>query len=78
MLAGVSVGLGVATGGKDQTPIAATGLDPLCAPLASDWLARVGRSTHGAPPRTASVEGFPSSAADWAALVAQALFQALG
>lgn len=75
MLAGFFVGLGGATGEKDQTTIATTRLELLELPLATDWLARVGRSTRGAPPRAADEEGRPISADDWAALNAHPQFR---
>ncbi len=78
MLAGFFVGLGGATGEKDQTTIAATRLDLLELPLAKDWLARVGRSTRGAPPRAADAEGRPINTADWAALNAHRQFREVG
>jgi len=51
MLAGFHVGFGGATGEKDQTTIAATHRELLAQPLGADWLARVERSTRGAPLR---------------------------
>ena len=51
MLAGFVVGCGGATGEKDQTTVAATHRALLARPLGPEWLARVERSTRGAPLR---------------------------
>lgn len=75
MLAGFFVGLGGATGEKDQTTVAATRLDLLDQPLDQNWLLRVGRSTHGAPTRASSTGGLPINSQDWAALNAHQQFQ---
>lgn len=54
LLAGFFVGLGHATGEKDQTTIAASALDLLEAPLDARWMERVRRSTRSAPLRQAA------------------------
>jgi hypothetical protein len=56
LLAGFYVGLGHATGEKDQTTIAANGPGLLMDPLGQEWLARVRRSTRSAPLR---LDGLP-------------------
>ncbi len=68
-LAGFHVGLGSATGEKDQTTIAATHRETLTVPLDSAWLGRVRRSTRGAPLREGQPGG-PISAEDFARLSA--------
>ncbi len=50
-LAGFFVGCGGATGEKDETTIATTHRDLIERPLGEEWLARVARSTRGAPLR---------------------------
>ena len=70
MLAGFHVGLGGATGEKDQTTVAATHLGLLAQPLGAEWLGRVGRSTRGAPLRESRTPG-PISREDLAALHAR-------
>ncbi len=57
LLAGFFVGLGHATGEKDQTTIAANALDLLSDPLDMKWLARVRRSTRSAPLRIGGTPG---------------------
>ena len=56
-LARFHVGRGSATGDKDETTIAATHRNLLGDPLGADWLARVARSTRGAPLREGSAPG---------------------
>ena len=68
-LAGFFVGLGGATGEKDQTTVAATQREFLNDPLGARWLDRVRRSSRGAPLREARTPG-PISPEDLAALVA--------
>jgi hypothetical protein len=68
-LAGFHVGQGTATGEKDQTTVAATHRELLAAPLGSEWLARVRRSTRAAPLREGENAG-PISEADFTALAA--------
>jgi tRNA U34 5-methylaminomethyl-2-thiouridine-forming methyltransferase MnmC len=73
LLAGFFVGHGHATGEKDQTTIAANRLELLECPLGQKWLARVERSTRGAPLRVAE-EGAPIAAADLTRLHAHPQF----
>ena len=70
MLAGFHVGLGGATGEKDQTTAAATHRDLLAHPLGAEWLGRVARSTRGAPLRESRTPG-PVSSEDLATLRAR-------
>ncbi len=51
LLAGFHVGCGAGTGEKDETTLAATHRELLAHPLGPEWLARVARSTRGAPLR---------------------------
>ena len=51
LLAGWYVGRGVATGGKEETTLAATGRELLNQPLGAEWLSRVRSSTNAAPLR---------------------------
>ena len=69
-LAGWRVGLGVATGDKDQTTIAASRADLLERPLGRDWLRRVRASTNAAPFRGGRYAPGPISEADFTALEA--------
>ena len=69
-LAGWWVGLGVPTGDKDQTTIAASRPGLLQRPLDRDWLRRVRASTNAAPQRGLTYERGPISDADFAALCA--------
>ncbi len=70
LLAGFHVGLGGATGEKDQTTVAATHRELLTQPLGAEWLGRVERSTRGAPLRESRSPG-PISLGDLAALRAK-------
>ena len=49
LLAGFFVGVGHATGEKEETTIAANMLELIDEPLESDWLSRVRRSTSAEP-----------------------------
>lgn len=69
-LAGWAVGLGVATGDKDQTTIASTRLDWLERPLDQAWLRRVRASTNAAPFRGGMYAPGPIAEADLRALEA--------
>lgn len=75
MLAGFFVGRGGATGEKDQTTVAANRCDLLDDPLDAAWLARVGRSTRGAPLRAGSGEGGAIAPEDFARLSAHPQFR---
>jgi tRNA U34 5-methylaminomethyl-2-thiouridine-forming methyltransferase MnmC len=77
LLAGFFVGLGHATGEKDQTTIAANALELLDEPLDLRWLERVRRSTRSAPLRAQGKPG-PISPHDFALLAAHPLFSRLG
>ena len=67
-LAGWFVGVGVPTGEKTETTIAANRMESLNKPLGSDWLARVRASTNAAPLRGANYERHPISAEDFTKL----------
>ncbi|HEX8296930.1 MAG TPA: MnmC family methyltransferase [Chthoniobacteraceae bacterium] len=73
LLARFSVGLGHATGEKDQTTIASNSLPLLEEPLDCSWLQRVRRSTQSAPFRNHPQPG-PITAEDLAALSAHPQF----
>lgn len=64
MLAGFFVGIGHATGEKDQTTVATNDLSLLDDPLGEDWLGRVERSTRSAPQRAGEPWNRPISAED--------------
>jgi len=57
LLAGFFAGYGASTGEKDQTTLAATHRGLLAQPLGAEWLARVARSTRGAPLRERPTPG---------------------
>ena len=73
MLAGFYVGLGHATGEKDQTTIAANVPGLLEDPLGQQWLTRVRRSTRSAPLRSGAAPG-GILAEDFAALAGHPQF----
>lgn len=75
LLAGFHVGLGPASGEKDQTTLAATHLELLDEPLGARWLERVRRSTKGAP-LCEGKPGGPISQEEWEALLAHPQFEA--
>lgn len=72
LLAGFQVGAGVATGGKQETTVAATRPELLLAPLGSRWLARWERSSARGP------HGAALTDADEAAVRAHPQLQQLG
>lgn len=74
LLSGFYVGVGPASGDKDQTTIAATHPDFIDTPLDARWLGRVQRSTKGAPLQE-GIPGGPISEADWKALLAHPQFR---
>ncbi|MDB6148671.1 MAG: tRNA-guanine transglycosylase [Chthoniobacter sp.] len=67
LLAGFHVGIGAATGDKEETTLATNDLSLLNVPLDHTWLARVRRSTRAAPLRFAASAG-PIAEADYAKL----------
>jgi len=73
LLAGFHVGLGAATGEKNQTTLASNTLELLAAPLDRAWLERVRRSTASAPLRAGELPA-PISDADWQRLQAHPQF----
>ena len=73
-LAGWAVGLGVSTGDKDQTTIAASSLGLLERPLDRAWLSRVRASTNAAPFRNRAYAPGPISPEDFARLEALGQF----
>jgi tRNA U34 5-methylaminomethyl-2-thiouridine-forming methyltransferase MnmC len=75
LLAGFLVGRGPATGEKLETTVAANALSLLNQPLDHDWLARVPRSSHGAPLRMGESGGSVSEV-DLAKLQAHPQFSA--
>lgn len=77
LLAGFYVGVGPASGEKDQTTLAATVPELIQTPLDARWLERVQRSTKGAPLQE-GVPGGPISPDDWEALLAHPQFRETG
>ena len=74
LLAGFFVGVGHATGEKEETTIAANDLSLIAEPLAARWLARARRS-HSAEPMVEPVyRTAPLSEASWAKLQAHPQF----
>jgi len=73
-LAGWFVGIGVPTGGKDETTIAGNRIDLLDRPLDHHWLERVHSSTSAAPIRGRNYERGPISKEDYSSLKALAQF----
>lgn len=67
-LAGWNVGLGAATGEKEQTTVASTRPEGLEAPLGRAWLRRVRASANAAPLRGGRYAPGPIPQADWEAL----------
>ncbi len=67
-LAGWAVGVGEATGAKEETTLAATDAALLARPLGAEWLGRVRRSTAAAPLRGGVYQPGPISEEDWARL----------
>jgi hypothetical protein len=65
LLAGFFVGVGHASGEKDETTIAANTLDLIEEPLTSSWLGRVRRSTSAEPLWTNEYRQAPLSASSW-------------
>lgn len=73
LLAGLFVGRGSATGEKNETTLASNDAALLEAPLERAWLARVQRSTRGAPLRGGQAAG-PIAPDDWQRLIAHPQF----
>jgi len=69
LLAGFYVGTGHATGEKEQTTIAANGLEMLEEPLGRDWLERARRSRSAEPLREAAYRQARLSRASWERLL---------
>ena len=75
LLAGFFVGVGHATGEKEETTIAANDLGLIAEPLDGRWLARARRS-HSAEPMIEPVyRTAPLSAASWKKLSAHPQFE---
>ena len=74
LLAGFFVGVGHATGEKEETTIAANTLALLADPLDGRWLARAQRSSSAEPMRQPVYRQAPLSAASWAELAAHPQF----
>jgi hypothetical protein len=68
-LAGFYVGVGHATGEKEETTIAANTLDLLDEPLPSSWLQRVRKSKSAEPLQEPVYRQAPLSAESWEELV---------
>ncbi|MGI8964630.1 MAG: MnmC family methyltransferase [Limisphaerales bacterium] len=65
LLAGFFVGVGHATGEKEETTIAANTLELIEEPLEKKWLERVRHSTSAEPMRTAIYRQAPLSEETW-------------
>ena len=61
LLAGFYVGVGHATGFKEETTIAANGLNLIAAPLDARWLERAERSDSAEPLRATAYAGSPAT-----------------
>ena len=75
LLAGFFVGVGHATGEKEETTLAANTLALLDEPLDHKWLARARRSTSAEPLHEAKYRQAPLSEETWARLQAHPQFQ---
>jgi tRNA U34 5-methylaminomethyl-2-thiouridine-forming methyltransferase MnmC len=76
LLAGFFVGVGHATGEKDETTIAANALPLVSEPLGLPWLRRVSRSTSAEPMREPLYRQAPLSSETFARLQAHPQFHA--
>jgi tRNA U34 5-methylaminomethyl-2-thiouridine-forming methyltransferase MnmC len=76
LLAGFSVGVGHATGEKEETSIAANSLDLIAEPLDRRWLQRVQRSTSAEPMWEPVYRQAPLSPVSWEKLQQHPQFQA--
>jgi tRNA U34 5-methylaminomethyl-2-thiouridine-forming methyltransferase MnmC len=74
LLAGFHVGIGEATGFKEETTVAATDAKLLDRPLPVAWLQRVRRSTAAAPIQSVGAFPAPLTAEDWDRLQAHPQF----
>ena len=74
LLAGWFVGIGVSTGEKEETTIAANRAGLLGKPLDAAWLARVRSSTNSSPMRGRNYERGPIAPEDYARLIAHPQF----
>ena len=75
LLAGWQVGVGHATGEKDETTVAANRPDLIAEPLDREWLLRARRSTSAEPLHTAQYCQQPLSEPSWDALLRLPQFQ---
>jgi tRNA U34 5-methylaminomethyl-2-thiouridine-forming methyltransferase MnmC len=75
LLAGFNVGVGHATGEKEETTLAANTLALLDEPLDCKWLERVRRSTSAEPLHAANYRQAPLTEASWERLRAHPQFQ---
>jgi tRNA U34 5-methylaminomethyl-2-thiouridine-forming methyltransferase MnmC len=78
LLAGFFVGVGHATGLKEETTIAASHLDLIAEPLSSRWLERAARSDSAEPLRTPVYSRAPLAAETFAKLRQHPQFQMSG
>lgn len=69
LLAGFWVGIGHATGEKEETTIAANSPGLIEEPLTRAWLFRIRKSTSAEPPREPVYRQAPLSEASWEALM---------
>jgi tRNA U34 5-methylaminomethyl-2-thiouridine-forming methyltransferase MnmC len=75
LLAGFRVGVGRATGFKEETTVAANVPEMVSAPLDRRWLERARRSDSAEPLRDAKYQKRPLSAETWARLAAHPQFR---
>jgi hypothetical protein len=75
LAAGFFVGMGRATGRKEETTVAANTLELIEEPLQRDWLERARRSHSAEPLRTPVYQQAPLSPATWTALQRHSQFQ---
>jgi hypothetical protein len=74
LLAGFCVGVGHATGLKEETTVAANSMDLIAQPLDRRWLERARRSDSAEPLREAEYQKVPLSAENWEKLRAHPQF----
>jgi hypothetical protein len=75
LLAGFFVGVGEATGEKEETTLAANALELVARPLPREWLQRARRSRGAEPMRGPAYRQAPLSAETWEKLRAHPQFQ---